>query len=127
KDKYRATWEVPRNSTDSTVIPLAQQLKDKNSIYHHYKTFIQLRNSSRALTYGELEPVNVNNGAVSAFVRLAEGESVMVLHNLSKAEVTVTIPDEQKEYSKLSFSSKPAILKNNSLKLPAYSTAILRK
>lgn len=127
KDKYRATWEVPRNSTDTTVIPLAQQQKDKNSIYHHYKTFIQLRNNSKALTYGELEPVNVNNGTISAFIRSAEGESVMVLHNLSKTEVVITIPDERKDYSKLSFSSKPALLKNNSLTLPAYSTAILRK
>jgi glycosidase len=127
KDKSRATWEAPRNSTDSTITPVALQMKDKNSIYSHYKTFIQLRNGSKALSYGAVEPVNLNNAALCAFVRLAEGESVLVLHNLSKSEVNVTVPDELKDYSKISFKNKDVTLRNNSLKMPAYSTVLLKK
>ena len=127
KDKSRATWEIPRNSTDSSIIPVALQIKDKASIYNHYKTFIQLRNSSRALTYGEVEPVRLNNDALCAFVRSTEGESVLVLHNLSKTELAVTVPDALKDYNKIAFKNKEAVLKNSSLKLPAYSTVILRK
>jgi alpha-amylase len=127
KDKSRATWEAPRNSTDSTITPVALQMKDENSIYSHYKTFIQLRNGSKALSYGAVEPVNLNNAALCAFVRLAEGESVLVLHNLSKSEVNVTVPDELKDYSKISFKNKDVTLRNNSLKMPAYSTVLLKK
>jgi alpha-amylase len=127
KDKSRASWEVPRNSTDSSIIPVAQQMKDKNSIYNHYKTFIQLRNGSKALTYGEVEPVSLNDPALCAFIRTSEGESAFVVHNLSKSDVTITVPDELKEYRKMTFRNKEAILKNNNLKIPAYSTVILQK
>jgi glycosidase len=125
QDKFRATWEVPRNSTDSSVMPLAQQMKDKNSIYNHYKTFIAFRNSSRALTYGTMEPVKLNNDALCAFTRTDGEESLLVLHNVSKAEITVTIPDELRKYSKLAFRTKDVTLKNNSLKMPAYSSVIM--
>jgi glycosidase len=127
KDKFRATWEVPRNSTDSTVTPLAQQLKDKNSIYSHYKSFIHFRNSSKSLTYGQLEPVQLQHKAICAFIRAAESESAFVLHNLSKSEVTVNIPDEFKDYKTISFTTNNAIWKNGSVRMPAYSTLILRK
>ena len=49
-DNYRASWIDPKYSTDQTVIPVEEQLKDENSIYNHYKTFIKLRNGSKALT-----------------------------------------------------------------------------
>lgn len=127
KDKSRATWEAPRNSTDTSVIAAAQQMKDKNSIYNHYKTFVQLRNASKALTYGEVEPVNLNNGALCAFVRSAGEESVFVVHNLSKSDMTVTLADDLKGYGKITFKNKEATLKNNSLKIPSYSTVILGK
>ncbi|RYF92124.1 MAG: alpha-amylase, partial [Chitinophagaceae bacterium] len=127
KDKIRATWEVPRNSTDSTIIPVAVQAKDKNSIYNHYKALTQLRNSSKALTYGELEAVDLKNSALLAFLRTTQGESVLVVHNLSGSELTVSIPEAQKEYGKLMFKNKEATLKNGSLKIPAYATAVLQK
>ena len=127
KDKSRATWEVSRNSTDSSVIPAALQMKDKNSIYNHYKTFIHLRNSSRPLTYGEVEPVNLNNNALCSFIRSTDDESVFVLHNVSGTDITVTLPDNLKQFSKVAFKNKNASLKNNALNLPAYSTVILQK
>ena len=127
KDKLRPTWEVPRNSTDTSVIPLSLQLKDKNSLYNHYKTFIHLRNSSKALTYGELEPVSLSNKELFAFIRLADNESLLVLHNISKTDVTFNLPDNLKEYSKIAFKNKEASLKNNTLQIPAYSTLILKK
>jgi alpha-amylase len=127
KDKSRATWEVPKNSTDSSIIPAAVQMKDKNSIYNHYKALMQLRNSSKALTYGELEAVNLSNSALLSYLRSAEDESVLVVHNLSASEITVVIPESQKEYSKMTFKNKEATVKNGSLKIPAYATVVLQK
>lgn len=127
KDKSRTTWIAPRYSADSSVVPAALQIKDKNSIYNHYKTFIQVRNTSKALTYGELEPVSLSNKELCAFLRLASDESVLVVHNLSKTDVTLNLPDNLKEYSKISFKNKETTLKNNTMIMPAYSTVILTK
>jgi len=127
KDKSRATWEVARNSTDTSIVPMAVQMKDKNSMYNFYKTFIGVRNGSKALTYGNLEPMNVGANEVCAFVRSTNDESLLVLHNLSKADVNLNLPDNLKEYGKVAFKNKDASVKNNALKIPAYSTLILRK
>jgi glycosidase len=127
KDKVRPTWEVPRNSTDTTVVPLAQQMKDKNSLYQHYKTVIQLRNGSKALTYGELEPVDLGNGVLCAFTRSSDEESVLVVHNLSKSPVTATLPGDLAGYNKIGFKKGEVTLKNTALSMPPYSTVIVRK
>jgi glycosidase len=127
KDKLRATWEVPRNSTDSSVIPASVQMKDKKSMLNHYKAFIQLRNSSKALTYGELAAVSLGNSALLSFTRSIDGESVLVVHNLSASEITVAMPDGFREYNKITFKNNEATIKNGSLKIAAYASVLLQK
>ena len=41
-------------------------------------------------------------------MRSANDESVLVLHNLSKSDVTFSLPDNLKEYSKVAFKNKNA-------------------
>ncbi len=127
KDKSRATWIAPRYGTDSAVVSAAEQLKDKSSMYNHYKTFIQVRNNSKALTYGELEPVKLDNDALCSFVRSSPEESVLVIHNLSGAEAAVSLPANLQAYKSISFKNKEATIKNSSVKIPSYSTLILKK
>ncbi len=126
-DKSRTTWITPRYSADSSVVPASQQIKDKNSIYNHYKTFIQLRNTSKALTYGELESISFSNKEICAFVRSANDESVLVLHNLSQTDVTVNLPATFGEYNKVVFNNKNSTVKNSAVMVSSYSTVILRK
>jgi glycosidase len=126
KDKLRTTWEKPFNSNDSTMIPLSVQMKDQNSLYNHYKKWIQLRNESAALTYGEIEPVNFNNRALSAFVRTGD-DPVLVIHNVSGAELSVTLPDALVQYTKIFYKDKNASLKNRSISIPAFSSVLLKK
>jgi alpha-amylase len=127
RDKMRATWEVPKNSTDSTVVPVSIQVKDKSSLFNHYRTFMQLRNASKALTFGELEAVDMNNKSLLAYLRTAEGESVLVIHNLSSTELPLTLPDAVRGYNKVSQKQKDTILKNGVGKIAPYSTAIMQK
>jgi glycosidase len=126
KDKSRTTWEKPFNSNDSTIIPLNVQVQDQNSLFNHYKKLIQLRNSSTALTYGELEPVNFNNSVLSAFVRTGD-DPVLVMHNTSGVEAKVTLPDEFAQYTKIFFRDKNASLKNRNVSIPAFSSLLLKK
>jgi glycosidase len=127
-DKLRATWIQPRNSTDSTVVPASLQLTDKNSLFNYYKTYIQLRNKSYALTYGKLQSVNIaSNPSVCAFVRSDENESLLVFHNLSKENQIVSMPSELQDYKAVYFANKEAQIKNKQVQIPGYSTVILKK
>lgn len=127
-DKLRATWIQARNSTDSTVVPASVQLTDKNSLFNYYKTYIQLRNKSYALTYGKLVPVNIASiPSVCAFVRSDENESLLVFHNLSKENQTVSMPSELQDYKAVYFANKEAQIKNKQVQIPGYSTVILKK
>lgn len=127
-DKLRASWIQARNSSDSTVVPASVQLTDKNSLFNYYKTFIQLRNKSYALTYGKLESVNIsNNPSVCAFVRSDVNESLLVFHNLSKENQTVSLPSELQDYKAVYFANKEVQTKNRQVQIPGYSTVILKK
>ncbi len=127
KDKSRTTWVKPQYRTESNVVPVARQMKDKNSLYNHYKTFLNLRNMSQALTYGDLQSVNLNNTAVSAFTRNHEAESLLVLHNVSGAEISVNIPGNLQVYKQVAFQSNKAKVNAGQVIIPAYSTVVLKK
>jgi alpha-amylase len=127
-DKLRATWIQPRNSTDSTIAPASLQLMDKNSLLNYYKTFIHLRNTSYALTFGELMPVNgINSSSVCAFVRSDERESLLVLHNLSKENRIFKLPSNLQDYKMVYFANKEAQINSKQVQIPGYSTVVLKK
>ena len=127
EDGCRATWMEPKYSTEKTVTPAAVQAEQENSLLNHYKGFIQLRNTSKALTYGDFEPVIFPNPAVGAFMRTHPEESLLVLHNLSASEVSISLPADLEEYEKIMFRNKEAEFKNDKLELPAYSSVVLQK
>lgn len=125
KDKIRATWEVPRNSTDSSVTPLAVQMRDKNSLFNHYKQLISIRNNSKALTYGELIPLHLNNPSVSVFQRSADGETVLVLHNLSNRDINLALPARLSKFTEFIYKSKNSTIQNGQLNISGQGSVIL--
>ena len=106
---------------------MQDQLKDENSLLNHYKSFIKLRNSSSALTYGDLTPVDVSNPVVSAFVRADEKESLLVMHNLSAENQVFSLPENVKEFTKSYFTDAETNVTNARVEIPAYGTLILQK
>jgi len=126
-DRIRATWIKPRFSTDSTVIGVNDQIKDNNSLLNHYKTLIELRNTSYALTYGDLLVVNQKNPALCTFIREDQRESLLIVHNLSSRNHTFNLPANLKSFNKVYFKNKEARVSNNQISVPAYSTVILNK
>jgi glycosidase len=125
-DKIRTTWIKPRFSTDSTIVSVNHQLTDNNSLLNYYKSFIKLRNTSYALTYGDLLPVNQSNPAICAFIRSDEKESLLVLHNLSAKNQAFRLQTNQQEYNELYFMTKEAQMINKQILLPAYSMVIIK-
>jgi glycosidase len=126
-DKARAHWISPRYSTDSSLVAEKQQEKDPASMFNYYKTFIALRNNSKALTFGEMEPVDLNSREICSFIRTYEDESLLVIHNLSKAVIDVNLPEALTGYNKVLFKNKNAGLSNKAVQLSPYSTLILKK
>ncbi|CAN5324923.1 alpha-amylase family glycosyl hydrolase [soil metagenome] len=126
KDPMQTTWEVPKYSTDKTVVPLRKQIKNDSSLYNFYKKWIAYRNESDVLTRGELEEAPFAIREVVTMIRAIGNEKLMALHNLSDIEVTVSL-EEAAEFKNIDFrTSKHAVLKSDKLKLPAFSSVVLK-
>ncbi len=126
-DNCRTDWMTPKFSTEQTVAPAAVQAEDVNSMLNHYKSFIRVRNNSKALSYGELEPVDLGNKGVGAFIREYQDESLLVVHNLTEKEVNIPLPAAWKGYKTIAFQNKETAQQKGQLILSAHSTLILKK
>lgn len=126
KDEIRTTWEAPRFSTDTTVIPLSVQVADEASLYNHYRQLIRLRNNSPALTNGELVPVAIQNPSVCAFLRSEASQTLLVLHNLSGIKQVINLPANARQFTAVYYSDKNGQIKNKQVEVPGYSSVILR-
>jgi alpha-amylase len=127
-DVMQTAWEVPQYSTDKTVVPLSKQQNDPKSLFNFYKPFIQYRNTSRALTYGDINHSGLGKGEILSFTRKHEDDEVLVLHNLSDVEVTVTLVEQLQKFKTPDFSSdgSKVNVEEGVLKVPAYTTIILK-
>jgi alpha-amylase len=126
-DPLQTTWEIPRFSTDQTVVPISKQKDDKNSMYNFYKRYIHYRNSSEALTNGSIEGINVEAKEVISFIRKGNDDESLVLHNLSAADAVVSLKHIDAKFDAIDFTTTGAAkLHDGELTLPAYSTVILK-
>lgn len=121
----QARWIEARYSTPETVAPATVQAADARSLLNHYKTFIHLRNESEVLTKGDLVPADPAPESVVSFLRTHEGDTLWVVHNLSAAPATFTVPAAAAGFTTERFESRDGVtLANGSLQLPPYSTGI---
>ena len=126
RDPMQTTWEIPKYSTDKTVVPLRTQKDNPNSLYNFYKRWIAYRNSNECMTFGDLSATPFHIREVISAVRTQGDKKCLALHNLSDLEITVSL-DEVAEFNKIDFSTSSEIsLSGNKLKLPAYSSAVLK-
>jgi len=82
-DTLRPRWITPKFTTDQTVSPLSQQLDDRASLYHHYKSLIDLRKAHPALVAPSIDKVESKNREILAYERKDPQEKLLVIHNLS--------------------------------------------
>ncbi len=123
KDTGRASWIDPEYSTDETVTPLALQRNNPDSYFNHYKTLIALRNSTPALSIGDLELFEQSfPEVIMAYSRNLDGGQLAVFHNLGKEEVEIEIPQG---FSQSIYQLGDATLEGSSLKLGANASIIL--
>ena len=98
RDKQRTYWRRGKYSTSQTVRPLAEQQTDPESLFSHYKRLIQYRNSHPVLNdnLSRLTQTGIRQQGTVSFIRQhANGQRVLVIHNLTKKPIDVVLsPDE---------------------------------
>lgn len=82
------TWEESTYNKE-LISAKEQQKTDTDSMYQHYKQLIALRKQNKALCYGNYQAVDVGQEEMMVYVREADGEKLLVLHNLSGKAVVV--------------------------------------
>jgi hypothetical protein len=69
---------------DYQTVNVAAQIEDPDSLLSRYRNLVQLRNEHAALRVGEYLPIDSNASQILAFLRVANDEVVLVIHNLGK-------------------------------------------
>ncbi|MCR2807036.1 alpha-amylase family glycosyl hydrolase [Paenibacillus soyae] len=127
----QTTWVASKHNKDAGGVSVEAQEGEDGSLLEHYRELIGWRNAEPALrdgTIGEykLEP---SNSKLSAYVRVATKERVLVVHNLSGEEQTAEIAASKAygPFRELAHAtSADAKLDGAKLTLPSYSTVILK-
>jgi alpha-amylase len=126
-DTLQTSWEMARYSTGQTVIPYRAQTADQTSLLNFYRNLIHFRNEMPELTYGDIEPSGMHIEEVVSFRRVYESEEILVLHNISDVEVTLTLAGDDQKFSRIVFhtAAENIVSDDGELRLPAYATVIL--
>jgi alpha-amylase len=126
-DPMQTSWEKARYSTDSTVVPFVKQDNDPSSLLNFYRKLIRFRNTSKALTYGDIEQVELQTNQVVGFTRQHEDEKMLVLHNIADVEITIPLEGGNKDFSDIAYDMNGNTkLTDVGIVLSAYSTVILK-
>ena len=127
KDPMQSTWEKPLYSTDQSVTPYWVQIEDGGSLLNFYRKIIHTRNRMPSLTYGDIKHSGIHIEEVVSFKRTFENEELLVLHNVSDVEVTVSLGNDNKRFSEVVFDTAGGrvAVEDSDLRLPAFTTVIL--
>ncbi len=71
-----------------TIYNVEDEQNDENSLWHWYRTLIQIRNEHLALTRGTYQAINTSNGNIYAFLRQFQDEIVLIISNFSGSNKT---------------------------------------
>jgi len=107
---------------------VADQLPNGSSLYSHYKRLIAIRKANPEIACGEFTPLQTD-GKYGGFLCSAEGSTVAVIHNTSRASVTVdlsTLTDVQLTQLVAWAGMGYATLEGTVLTLEGQTSAVLR-
>ncbi|MFI3329050.1 MAG: alpha-amylase family glycosyl hydrolase [bacterium] len=67
---------------DDNVDSYLVQKEDENSLYNHYKNMINIRNTNKALKFGnDFQKTNLDFNFATSFIRTFEGQNLLIIHN----------------------------------------------
>ncbi|MEW6406419.1 MAG: maltose alpha-D-glucosyltransferase [Chloroflexota bacterium] len=86
--------EFVKGDLDYHHVNVAEQLADHGSLFHATQRMITVRKKHPAFGSATMEWVETSNPSVAAYLRQYEGETLLILNNLSSATETIRIPQK---------------------------------
>ncbi|WP_269473183.1 glycoside hydrolase family 13 protein [Sporolactobacillus terrae] len=101
KEKFGFTTGTPwiDFSPDNARINVAQCLKDKDSVYYHYRALIRLRKTLPVVVDGTYELINPTDSDVYGYMRILQKQKLVVICSFSEKKVNYRLPEELKHAS----------------------------
>ena len=128
KDPTGTTYPAS-NQIDTTA---AQQSEDENSLLNYYRELIKIRHKYPAIARGDYKSVTTAEKTVGGFIIEYNGDRILLLHNTGAEEISIDLSSvsglDGYTFNKLcdSIGTKAANLKGTTLKIPAYTSVILK-
>ena len=107
-------------------------LKDKNSIFYHYKKLIELRKNEELLVTGKYEDIDLENKSVYAYKRVGDNGELIVISNFYENEVPFELENneigdlEKTEILLSNYETNPEF-KDGKIVLKPYESIIFKK
>ena len=87
-------------------INVADNLANPNSVFHYYQELINLRKSEDVLVYGDYRLLLEDSQSIYSYLRVLEGERVLVMLNFSADEIKFELPQD------IDFSEQELLISN---------------
>ena len=107
-------------------------LKDKNSVFYHYKKLIDLRRNEELMITGRYEDIDLENKSVYAYKRVGENGELVVISNFYEPEVEFELEGngvtglENAKILLSNYETEPEI-KDGKIILKPYESIIFKK
>ncbi|SCJ05424.1 Oligo-1%2C6-glucosidase [uncultured Clostridium sp.] len=101
-------------------------LKDKNSVFHHYKKLIDIRKHNDTIIYGDYKLLASDHKSIFAYIRELNGDKILVVCNFYSDEVDFKLNQDFNfaEILLSNYSDSSTLLEN--LKLRPYEAIMYR-
>jgi glycosidase len=129
RDQQRTFWRRGKYSTSQTVRPLTAQQTDPDSLFSHYKRLIHYRNSHPVLNdnLSRLRQTGIRQPGTVSFIRQsANGQRVLILHNLTKKPIEVVLSPGEYWCHQIAFETAAgSSLSRDRITVPAYGCVVV--
>lgn len=129
RDRQRTFWRRGKYSTSQTVQPLATQQTNPDSLFSHYKRLIRYRNNHPVLNdnLSRLGQTGIQQTGTVSFVRQsANGQRVLLVHNLTKKPIEVVFSPTEYWCHQIVFETvSGSSLTSDRIMVPAYGCVVV--
>ena len=115
-------------NSNHTKVNAADQLKDKDSIFHYYQKLIAMRKDLDVIAYGDIEPLDQKNPSVFAYRRTYEGHEMIVAANFYGRDYEWKNAPELEGFEKiLGNYAETEVTAEGAMKMKPYEAAVYYK
>ena len=122
---YPKNWCSFDTSILTPDISVEAQAASERSLLMLYRHFAYARNVNPALAEGKMTSSSSGNQAIAAWYLTSSSQKVLVLHNFSDSDVTVSRPSDK--LGKVVVSNGDISVSGNDVIMPAYSSVVFEQ